>query len=191
MKDNEKEIEKPDWTKSSDELPEFNVGVFVYIPEEDNHITSGMWDISKKWVLLDEYRIPKSEVTYWRPMFEKPKDGTYTPTDHTDEEDGMSHLIRKLQIDNFTLQKEVESLKAERDFNKENYEGLSGYLKDLTKINVDNMLFPDASNDDARARKGIKKGESFMTYMVKRYHQSMEEKRKVEAENNKLKKKQK
>lgn len=45
--------------------PEHNVGVLVFIPDEDNHITSGMWDIDNKWVLLDEYRVPECEVTHW------------------------------------------------------------------------------------------------------------------------------
>lgn len=56
------------WFKSSDQLPEENVSVLVFIPEEDNHVTTGMWDVSKKWVLLDDYRIPLSEVTFWRPI---------------------------------------------------------------------------------------------------------------------------
>lgn len=55
----------PVWVKSSDRKPEHNVGVLVFIPGEDNHITSGMWDISNQWVLLDEYRTPEEEVTHW------------------------------------------------------------------------------------------------------------------------------
>lgn len=47
---------------------EYNVGVLVFIPGEDNHITSGMWDIDNKWVLLDEYRVPDCEVTHWMPL---------------------------------------------------------------------------------------------------------------------------
>lgn len=53
-------------------LPQKNVGVLVYIPEEDHHITSGMWDESEEWILLDEYRKPESEVTHWMPLPEKP-----------------------------------------------------------------------------------------------------------------------
>lgn len=45
--------------------PEHNLGVLVFIPGEDNHMTSGMWDIDNKWVLLDEYRVPEEEVTHW------------------------------------------------------------------------------------------------------------------------------
>jgi hypothetical protein len=52
------------WVKA-DQKPEHNVGVLVFIPGEDNHITSGMWDISNEWVLLDEYRTPDEEVTHW------------------------------------------------------------------------------------------------------------------------------
>lgn len=70
---------KTQWIKSSKRKPEYNVSVMVFIPEEDEHITAGMWDISNKWVLLDEYRVPLSDVTYWSEMIEKPKDKTYTP----------------------------------------------------------------------------------------------------------------
>lgn len=58
------------WVKA-DQKPEHNVGVLVFIPGEDNHITSGMWDISNEWVLLDEYRTPEEEVTHWMelPLF--------------------------------------------------------------------------------------------------------------------------
>lgn len=52
------------WT-TAETKPEHNVGVLVFIPGEDNHITSGMWDIDNKWVLLDEYRTPEEEVTHW------------------------------------------------------------------------------------------------------------------------------
>lgn len=55
------------WVKG-DIKPEHNVGVLVFIPGEDNHITSGMWDISNEWVLLDEYRTPEEEVTHWMPL---------------------------------------------------------------------------------------------------------------------------
>ncbi len=55
------------WVKA-DTKPEHNVGVLVFIPSEDNHITSGMWDISNEWVLLDEYRTPEEEVTHWMPL---------------------------------------------------------------------------------------------------------------------------
>jgi hypothetical protein len=53
---------------SAEIKPPHNVGVLVFIPDEDNHITSGMWDISNKWVLLDEYRTPECEVTHWMPL---------------------------------------------------------------------------------------------------------------------------
>lgn len=60
-------VEYPIWLEA-DTKPEHNVGVLVFIPGEDNHITSGMWDISNEWVLLDEYRTPEEEVTHWMPL---------------------------------------------------------------------------------------------------------------------------
>lgn len=53
--------------------PPKNKGVLVFIPDEDFHITSGMWDVSNKWVLLDEYREPECEVTHWRELPEIPE----------------------------------------------------------------------------------------------------------------------
>jgi hypothetical protein len=59
-----------DWVKvdknDPSTYPPKNLGVIVFIPEEDFHITSGMWDVSEKWVLLDEYREPECEVTHWK-----------------------------------------------------------------------------------------------------------------------------
>lgn len=89
------------WIKSSDRMPEFNVGVLVFIPEEDNHITAGMWDVSEKWVLLDEYRLPQSEVTYWMPMPEEPIDKTYKKSNRVEQT--TTELIRELQKENFLL----------------------------------------------------------------------------------------
>lgn len=64
---------------SAEIKPPMNWGVLVYIPEEDSHITSGMWDVSKKWVLLDEYRVPESEVTHWTILPDAPEsDGKKT-----------------------------------------------------------------------------------------------------------------
>lgn len=84
------------WIKSSEQLPPYNVGVFVFIPEEDHHITAGMYDISDKWILLDEYRQPKSEVTYWCTMIEEPADKSYTPSFvHTDDLEKTADVIRK------------------------------------------------------------------------------------------------
>jgi hypothetical protein len=54
--------------------PEHNVGLLVFIPEEDFHITSGMWDVSNKWVLLDEYRVPDCEVTHYKVLPDIPKE---------------------------------------------------------------------------------------------------------------------
>lgn len=64
----------PGWIKVSDKMPEHNVGVLVFIPKEDFHITSGMWDISNKWVLLDEYRVPDCEVTHWMELPDMPQE---------------------------------------------------------------------------------------------------------------------
>ena len=62
------------WIKSSEQMPEYNKGVLVFIPDEDFHITSGMWDIDNKWVLLDEYRVPECEVTHWMEMPDIPEE---------------------------------------------------------------------------------------------------------------------
>lgn len=60
------------WHESEKGMPEYNRGCLVFIPDEDNHITAGMWDISNKWVLLDEYREPECQVTHWAYMPEGP-----------------------------------------------------------------------------------------------------------------------
>lgn len=99
---------KTKWISSKDRLPDYNVSVLVFIPEEDNHCTAGMYDISNKWVLLDEYRVPTSEVTYWSEMVDLPEDKSYTKSPHRPEEhDTMSYQIRKLQKENFDLRKEL------------------------------------------------------------------------------------
>lgn len=96
------------WVKSSRHKPECNVSVLVFIPEEDDHVTTGMWDISKKWVLLDEYRVPISEVTYWRPIeYELPTDRTFKKSERDYDNDNMSNTIRKLQKRIFELEKKV------------------------------------------------------------------------------------
>lgn len=73
------------WVKAA-QKPEHNVGVLVFIPGEDNHITSGMWDISNEWVLLDEYRTPEEEVTHWMPLPAFPEGYTWNeiPNDLVD-----------------------------------------------------------------------------------------------------------
>jgi hypothetical protein len=63
----------PQWINVKDNMPEHNEAVLVFIPGEDDHITSGMWDVSNKWVLLDEYRVPDQEVTRWMKLPETPK----------------------------------------------------------------------------------------------------------------------
>lgn len=102
------------WISSKEQLPEYNVSVLVFIPEEDDHITTGMWDISNKWVLLDEYRVPKSQVTYWRKMVAAPADKAYIKSPYRPtEEDTMSFQIRELQKSKFVLESEVRELKQE------------------------------------------------------------------------------
>jgi len=89
---------KISWRNAKQEKPECLVSVLVFIPEEDEHITVGMWDISKCWVLLDEYRKPISEVTHWMPLpMDKPSDVHYTPTTRTEDEENTSGIIRTLQ----------------------------------------------------------------------------------------------
>lgn len=102
------------WISSKDRLPKYNVSVLVYIPEEDNHVTTGMWDISNKWVLLDEYRVPHTEVTYWREIdFNLPEDNSYTPsTKRNSEEETTTYIIRELKKSNYYLKENKESLEA-------------------------------------------------------------------------------
>lgn len=95
---------RPNWIKASEQLPPENVSVLVFIPEEDNHCTTGMWDVSQKWVLLDEYRVPKSEVTYWAEMVELPYDTSYNQVDRIDEEETVTYKLRDLQKQVFELE---------------------------------------------------------------------------------------
>jgi hypothetical protein len=65
----------PTWINADDEMPEPLIGVLVYIPDEDDHMTAGMWDKGDgegKWVLLDEYRVPDCRVTHWMPLPDLP-----------------------------------------------------------------------------------------------------------------------
>jgi hypothetical protein len=65
-------------------------------------------------VLLDEYRVPLSEVTYWRPIdYQLPSDRTYKKSGRDLENETTSKTIRLLQKRVFELEKEVEK------FNKE------------------------------------------------------------------------
>lgn len=93
------------WVKSSKKRPPKNVSVLCFIPEEDNHITTGMYDVSGKWVLLDEYRVPISEVTYWMPMVEAPEDKRYNKTHRSEDDENTSAIIRNLQMKVFELER--------------------------------------------------------------------------------------
>ena len=54
-------------------LPEHNLGVLIFIENEDIS-TTGMWDIDNKWCTIDEYRVIEFEqVTHWMPLPENPK----------------------------------------------------------------------------------------------------------------------
>lgn len=100
-----------EWISTKDRLPDENVSVLVFIPEEDEHITTGMWDVSKKWVLLDEYRVPNSEVTYWMYCPEKPEDRSYKPTKVSSEElETMSETISRLQRKIYQLEHKILEL---------------------------------------------------------------------------------
>lgn len=85
------------WINSEDLKPAENVSVLCFIPEEDNHVTTGMWDVSKVWVLLDEYRKPTAQVTYWRPIqYKLPKDQSYKPS-HVDEVNEHELYLNKIK----------------------------------------------------------------------------------------------
>lgn len=76
------------------------------------HCTTGMWDVSQKWVLLDEYRVPKSEVTYWAEMVELPEDENYNPFTRIEEEETTTYKIRDLQKQVHALSHKLRTLKA-------------------------------------------------------------------------------
>ena len=68
-------LSQSEWVSVEDRLPKNNVGVLVFIPIEDNHITSGMYDYDNKWVLLDDYRLIEDDkqITHWMPLPQQPK----------------------------------------------------------------------------------------------------------------------
>lgn len=90
------------WIKCSERMPERNISVLVFIPEEDYHVTSGMWDVSHKWVLLDEYRVPQSEVTHWMPIPTRPLDTSYVPCKYVER--SPDELLRIAQKRSFDLE---------------------------------------------------------------------------------------
>ena len=68
-------LSQSEWINVEDRLPKNNVGVLVFIPIEDNHITSGMYDYDNKWVLLDDYRLIEDDkqITHWMPLPQQPQ----------------------------------------------------------------------------------------------------------------------
>lgn len=86
------------WYCARTTKPPYNEGVIVFIPEESGHQTTGMWDESKKWVLLDDYRIPTSEVTAWRPMFENPTHPDFLKYEQTEiKEQGDDRMPKPIK----------------------------------------------------------------------------------------------
>ena len=149
-----KQDNQVEWIKTSDQLPSYNKGVIVFIPEEDNHITAGMYDISNKWILLDEYRQPQSQVTHWREMPSEPEDKSYEKSFvHTDELETMSGIIRTL--------------------NKKVFDGdqaLSSALKEIAKLTSwKNEMLQLWNKLDAyiETRKDIRLGESKVDFAIK------------------------
>jgi hypothetical protein len=107
---------KEDWISSKERLPDFNRSVLVFIPEEDNHITVGMWDVSQKWVLLDEYRVPRSEVTHWAECPPEPNDKSYTPSEHRPYAmDTLTYQISTLQKQVFDYQQSIRELEQKNE----------------------------------------------------------------------------
>lgn len=88
------------WIKA-DKKPGYNIGVLVFIPDEDFHITAGMWDISNKWVLLDEYRVPDCEVTHWMEMPD-------IPEEYRGEREEHYRIMRKIKEMEEPLRKAYE-----------------------------------------------------------------------------------
>jgi len=88
--------EAEDWIKlDGSNYPLHNVGVLVFIPDEDFHITSGMWDIDNKWVLLDEYRVPECEVTHYMPLPKAPVEYQKQIQEHYEIMKQLSNHITK------------------------------------------------------------------------------------------------
>jgi hypothetical protein len=110
-----------DWI-SAEIKPPYNKGVLVFIPEEDYHITSGMWDIDNKWVLLDEYRVPECEVTHWMKIPEVPEQFKKEIAENHKVMKGLSQLLKEGKI---SLPTPPESKKEGGD----GEQGLSGETK--------------------------------------------------------------
>lgn len=99
------------WYCARTSKPKKNFGVMVFIPEEDNHQTSGMWDVSEKWVLLDEYRVPTSEVTAWRYLYDDPTNPEFLEYKETDVD------IPDCKIDHTILTSRLKGKEIEKILN--------------------------------------------------------------------------
>lgn len=125
MKFDDRVKEAAVWVKA-DTKPEHNVGVLVFIPGEDNHITSGVWDISNKWVLLDEYRTPEEEVTHWMPLPAFPEGYTWNEIP-----DDLVDALKKVAKEELAAKQPLnpELLQVIRDAEKSKEEDLKAVKK--------------------------------------------------------------
>lgn len=162
------EFEASIWTNAEKEKPEYNVSVIVFIPEEDEHMTSGMWDISNKWVLLDEYRVPTAQVTYWRPMVEKPSDRKYTPTFNHEENDTTDKVIRNIQKENQSLRSELQK---QKELNAELVKCLSE-AEECFSFMCQNMHFDDSIRNQPGAYDYPNKVRAMMESLIKKSKES-------------------
>lgn len=89
-------VEPEPWKSvEKDGYPEYNRGLIVCIPDEDYHITSGMWDRDNKWVLLDDYRVPDCPVTHYMPLPPFPKQ---FQNEIRENDAVMEHLAKLLKM---------------------------------------------------------------------------------------------
>jgi len=118
------------WVKAETK-PEHNVGVLVFIPGEDNHITSGMWDVSNEWVLLDEYRTPEEDVTHWMPLPDLPEG--YSRNELPEEWIRQLKQIARKELGMPVEQPEID-WKARHDELKAQLDRLAGKATDFANV---------------------------------------------------------